>query len=225
MGMPVIIYGRSGSGKTRSLKGFARDEVLYFDVAGKPLPFKGRFKYTLESDDAGQIAAWLSKAAQDYPRLKAAAVDDATYIMSGAFMRGHGRAKDSFKLYNDIALGMYGLFQAARKLPEGHVTYFLMHEDRADDGAVKLMTIGRLLDSKVMLEGMVTVALRCMSTGGRHFFRTQTNGADFSKSPEGMFEGEEVDNDLKAVDSRIRAFYGWDGGAAEDQMEAGRSMG
>ena len=41
----------------------------------------------------------------------------------------------------------------------------------------------------------------------RHFFRTQSSGMDISKSPEGMFDLE-IENDLKAVDTRIREYWG-----------------
>jgi hypothetical protein len=38
-------------------------------------------------------------------------------------------------------------------------------------------------------------------------FRTQTNGADKAKSPIGMFDSVEIDNDLKYVDTKIREYY------------------
>ena len=75
-------------------------------------------------------------------------------------------------------------------------------------GEVKIRTIGKLLDSKVSLEGLVTICLRAMKQGtNRYFFRTQSDGYDISKSPEQLFELE-IPNDLKFVDSRIREFYG-----------------
>ena len=46
MAIPVIIYGKSGSGKSRAMKFFKEDEILLVNVEGKPLPFKGSFKYT-----------------------------------------------------------------------------------------------------------------------------------------------------------------------------------
>ena len=36
MGVAVLIYGRSGSGKSRSLKNFAEDEIFLVNVIGKP---------------------------------------------------------------------------------------------------------------------------------------------------------------------------------------------
>lgn len=75
-------------------------------------------------------------------------------------------------------------------------------------GEVKLKTIGKLLDQKVCLEGLVTVCLRAMKNGTeRYFFRTQSDGGDISKSPEGMFELE-IENDLKMVDQTVRKFWG-----------------
>ena len=40
MGIPVLIMGESGSGKTASLRNFNETEVGIFNVAGKPLPFR-----------------------------------------------------------------------------------------------------------------------------------------------------------------------------------------
>ena len=40
MGIPVLVLGASGSGKSTSLRNFDVSEVGVFNVAGKPLPFK-----------------------------------------------------------------------------------------------------------------------------------------------------------------------------------------
>lgn len=40
MGIPVLILGESGSGKSTSLRNFEQGEVLVFNVANKPLPFR-----------------------------------------------------------------------------------------------------------------------------------------------------------------------------------------
>ena len=92
------------------------------------------------------------------------------------------------------------------QLPEDVIVYILMHETTSDFGETKLRTIGKLLDEKVCIEGMVTICLRCMVEGDRHFFRTQSSGADISKSPEGLFDLE-IENDLKCVDDAIRKYW------------------
>ena len=85
----------------------------------------------------------------------------------------------------------------------------MLHEDTSDSGDTKIRTIGRLIDNKVCLEGMVTIVLRCMSDHGKHFFRTQTDGFDITKTPEDLFgEAEaEIENNLKYVDEKICEFY------------------
>lgn len=206
MGQIVLVYGRSGSGKSRSLKGFAADEILLCNVEKKALPFKGRFKYVLERDDVATICDQLGKMP-----CKTAVIDDAGYLLTNTFMRSHSAGRKGsavYDLYNDIADSYWGLFKFIKdRLPKDVIVYVLMHEDQNENGVVKLKTIGKLLDDKVCLEGMVTVCLRCMSDKGHHFFRTQTDGLDITKSPEGMFDELEIDNDLKQVDIKIRDYW------------------
>ena len=40
MGVPVLVMGFSGSGKSSSLRNFNKNEVGVFSVAGKRLPFR-----------------------------------------------------------------------------------------------------------------------------------------------------------------------------------------
>ena len=40
MGIPVLILGESGSGKSASLRNFKQGEIMVFNVANKPFPFR-----------------------------------------------------------------------------------------------------------------------------------------------------------------------------------------
>ena len=206
MGMCVLVYGKSGSGKSRSLKFFGEDEILLINIEGKELPFRNTFKYICRTDSLDTIITQIQKMP-----CKIAVIDDAGYLMTHHFMDNHRNKKGSasFDMYDDIADTMYFLVKRIKKeTPEDVIVYVMLHEDTNDMGETKIRTIGRLIDNKVCLEGMVTVCLRCMSDNGKHFFRTQTDGFDISKSPEEMFEDTEIDNNLKMVDDTIRAFYG-----------------
>ena len=214
MGIPVIIYGKSGSGKSRSLKNFGEDEILLVNIEGKQLPFRKKFKYELKTDNIGTILTQISKMP-----CKVAVIDDAGYLMTHHFMANHKAKKGnaSFEMYDTIADTMYQLVKCIKDdIAEDKIVYIMMHEDTDDFGATKLRTIGKLIDSKVCLEGMVTICIRCMSDNGRHFFRTQTSGNDISKTPEDMFSAVEIENDLKAVDTAIRDYYGMN---AEESAE------
>jgi len=215
MAIPVILYGKSGAGKSRSLANFGQDEICLINVLGKPLPFRRQFKYVLDMTKPGSdgkqptiqtVMAWLSKMPT-----KAAVVDDFGYIMTNMFMAGHGSG-DQFKLYNSIADAAWSFVQFIQSpaVAPDAIVYLVMHEDLNEDGTTKLRTIGKLLDQKVCLEGMVTVVLHAIVKGDRHIFLTNSDGGDIAKSPEEMFKDREIENDLKAVDTAIRSYWGFD---------------
>ena len=66
MGLPVLIYGKSGSGKSRSLKFFDEHEVVLLNTERKELPFRKRFRKTGSSDDINQIIATDCRESVDY---------------------------------------------------------------------------------------------------------------------------------------------------------------
>lgn len=205
MGECVFVYGKSGSGKSRSLINFGEDEIFLVNTIGKRLPFRSKFKYEIKTDDFSKIANGLRKMPT-----KTAVIDDSGYLMTNAFMRGHSAPKSgssTFDLYNDIADSFWSLITVIKnELPDDVIVYMIMHEDTTDYGETKLRTIGKLLSEKVCIEGMSTVVLRCVVRDGKHLFITQSDGNDISKSPEGMFELE-IENDLKFVDDSIRSYW------------------
>ncbi len=208
MGLPVLIYGKSGSGKSRSLKFFKEDEIVLLNTEMKELPFRKRFKKTGSSDDVNKIITTINQNPE-----KAFVIDDAGYIMTHLFMSNHRNKKGnaSFEMYNDIADTMYYLIKRIKtEVKESDkIVYIILHEDTDEFGITHLKTIGKQLDRKVCLEGMVTICLRCMSENRNHFFRTATDGSDITKAPEEMFCTPEIENNLKLVDDTIREFYGW----------------
>lgn len=212
MGMPVVIYGKSGSGKSRSLKNFGTDEIALINVEGKHLPFKGKFNLTM--NEIGFTSVVINALNKLPEGIKTVVIDDAGYLMSHYFIANHRNMKGNaqFDMYNQIADDMCALIKTIKAMPDDVIVYLMFHEDTSDYGETKLFTIGKLLDQKANLVGMVTICLRCMSSDGKHFFRTVTDGSDVTKAPEEMFEAEEIPNDLKAVDTAIRAYYEIGGG-------------
>lgn len=209
MGTPIIIYGRSGSGKSRSLKYFSNNEILLIKIEDKLLPFRNNFGHVVVSSDTEAIKNQMYTAAQN--GCKTIVLDDVGLLMTKIFMANHREksGNKSFEMYDDIADNMYFLVDFVKKyLPADVLVYFMLHEDTDDNGEVKIKTIGRLLDGKAQLAEMVTICIRCMSNNGKHFFRTTTNGRDITKTPEEMFDQPEIENNLKYVDDVIRNYYG-----------------
>lgn len=146
---------------------------------------------------------------------KVIVLDDIGYLMTNVFMTQHRCKKGdkSFEMYNDIADLFWNLIRFIKiQLPPDVIVYLMMHEDTNDYGDTKLKTIGKLLDTKVCIEGMVTICIRCMTKNKDHFFRVATDGNDISKAPEDMFPESEFENNLKYVDTKIREYYGFIGG-------------
>ena len=204
MAIPVLIIGKSGSGKSASLRNLDPAKTALVNVLGKPLPFRGKFDQVV-TDDYGKIGGIVQRGQREV-----VVIDDAGYLITNMFMRGHsgaGAGNSVFTLYNQIGDSFWRLVELIRSAPGNTRVYMLMHEDKNDMGDVKPKTIGKLLDEKVCLEGMFTVCLRCMLSDGKHVFRTQSDGFDVCKSPMGMFEALEIDNDLAAVDKTICEYY------------------
>ena len=208
MATPVLIMGRSGSGKSASLRNFDRD-LFVINVTKKPLPFKTNEHLKIYNcSEYLKIKDALSKAYEK--GIKSAVIDDAGYLMTEKYMTGHRQLKgnQAFELYNEIADNFYNLIRyVTDNLPEDMIVYVIMHEDMNDMGYSKPKTIGKLLDDKVCVEGMFTIVLHAMKLDGKYVFATNTDGLDVTKSPIGMFETDYIDNDLAKVDEIIRTYY------------------
>lgn len=200
MGQAILIIGESGTGKSASLRNFQRGEVTYFNVAGKPLPFKGRFAYEHVGDSYRKIKQGLKEL-----ETPVAVIDDCQYLMANEYMRrSDERGYDKF---TEIAKNFWELITMVAELPYDKTVYFLSHIETDANGKEKIKTIGKMLDEKITVEGLFTIVLKTKVQDGKYSFSTQNNGNDTVKSPIGMFTANEIDNDLKAVDVAVRAYY------------------
>lgn len=202
MGIPILIMGESGSGKSSSLRNFTKDEISVCNVAGKPLPFRSTLP-SKHTPDYATIKKLLSAGTK-----KAYAIDDSQYLM---VFESFAKAKETgYGKFTDFALHFYDLLQfVIYKLPPETIVYFLHHTETTDQGKTKAKTIGKMLDNQLTLEGLFSIVLLCSTDGKNHQFITQSDGYTTAKSPMEMFPAA-MDNDLKAVDAAIRSYYGFD---------------
>ena len=202
MGVPVLIMGESGSGKTYSIRNFSPDEVGIFSVEKGRLPFKGNFKVRKNATYQDIMAA-VSK-----PKLKRYVIDDSQYLLVNEFF---DRAKETgYQKYTDMALKFRNLIHDInQKAPDDVVFYFLHHtEFDSNRGRVKAKTIGKMIDQYLTLEGCFDVVLLAKTDGNDHFFVTQSDGYSTAKAPSLMFPDVKIPNDLAEVDKAIREFWG-----------------
>jgi hypothetical protein len=200
MGLPVLIMGKSGSGKTYSIKEMDPESVGIFSVEKSRLPFRKKFHVANNATYAKIIKALSA------PKLKTYIVDDSQYLMANdmfdkAKVAGYGKFTDMAKNFRDL------IHFINTKAPDDVIVYFLHHtETDSNTGEVKAKTCGKMLDNQLTVEGCFNVVLLATIEDKKHYFVTQSDGTTTAKSPEGMLE-EKIPNDLAAVDSAIREYY------------------
>ena len=200
MGIPVLIMGESGSGKSSSMRNFKGSELGIFNVAGKPFPFRNDFS-ALTVDDPRIIMAKLQQN-----NVNCYVIDDSQYLMAFKLI---GKINEKgYEKYTEIAKDFRDLVDTVvKKTTKDTIVYFLHHSEQRDDGHYKAKTSGKMIDNWLTLEGLFSIVLMAVVNDKKHQFITQSDGTNTCKSPMEMFESE-IDNDLKFVDSTIREYYG-----------------
>lgn len=200
MGIPVLVLGKSGSGKTASLRNFAPDDIGIFNVASKPLPFKKKMnKY-----DKADYRLIISKLEEN--KLNTYVIDDSQYLMAFELFN---RAKEAgYGKFTDIAVAFEGLIDYIINYTSKDTIVFFLHHSEVDDaGNTKAKTSGKMLDNQLTIEGLFSIVLMADTENGHYKFITQSDGYTTCKSPMDMFDLK-IDNDLKFVDDTIRNYWG-----------------
>jgi len=199
MGIAVMILGKSGAGKSTSLRNLDPQTYSVVEVNGKPLPFKTK-KRTINTDVYANVSRVLQEAPCDI-----VVVDDSQYLMANEFMR---RAREKgFEKFTEIGVNFWNLVNEVSKLPEKKIVYFLHHLEVDEFGNSKEKTIGKLLDDKICIAGMFSIVILAEKRDKEFVFDTQNDGQSPAKTPIGMFPDRVIENDLVLVDKAIRGFY------------------
>jgi len=207
--VPVLLIGKSGSGKSTSLRNFKGEEVAVVNVLGKPLPFKSDIKAP-KCDDYATIL----KAIASTPK-KTIVIDDAGYLITNEFMKNS--SIKGYDKFNNMANNFWNLINAIKNIEGGKTIYLIMHEDIDDLQNIKPKTIGHLLDEKVDIQGLFTICIRSVYEDGKYLFKLKTNGQDCVKTPFDMITEPEMENDLKAFDKVVREYYELDKEESEEK--------
>lgn len=212
MSIASLILGESGTGKTTSLRHLDPANTLLIQPVRKPLPFRAagwalfdrercRTGNVFVTDRSSDIVALMHRTAR-----KVVVLDDFQYVLANEFMR---RSEEKgFEKFSDIGRHAWDILTAAGSLPDDVRVYILGHTQSDDFGRTRVKTIGKLLDEKIVVEGMFSIVLRTVVQNGRYSFSTRNSGSDTVKAPMGLFADELIDNDLAAVDAAITDYYG-----------------
>lgn len=208
MSIATLILGQSGTGKSTSLRNFNPADVLLIQSIKKPLPFRSADWKPLTHE--GGSVAFTDKAetiikAMTKSSKQIIVIDDFQYVMANEFMRRS--SEKGFDKFTEIGRNAWDIFNMATQLSDDKRVYILSHTEESESGKTKIKTIGKMLDEKVTLEGMVTICLQTAVINEQHIFLTKNNGQNTVKSPIGLFDSEHIPNDLNAVDECICSYY------------------
>jgi hypothetical protein len=213
MSTPVLILGKSGTGKSRAIKTLDPKQTVLINVLDKDLPFKGwkkgystENKNYLHTDNYESILNAFKKVA-DRKDVKTVIVDDFQYVMGNEFV--HRSKEKGYDKFTEIAAHAWEIIWQSRFVGEDKIVIFLSHTDTNDMGEIKAKTIGKMLDEKIGVEGMFTIILHSICEDGKYLFETnKSNSLSPAKSPEEMFSAIKIPNDLKLVVDSINNYYG-----------------
>ena len=155
----IIVLGKSGTGKSSSIKGLNPDETIIINTLKKRLPFKGsnslyntEKKNLFNIDEYDKVISYLQNIGEK-TNAKNVVIDDAIYCMRKEYFK---RAKEAgYSKYTELAQHFQQIISTCEGLREDLNVFFMLHsEDITSDNSItgyKVATIGKLLDSQLTM--------------------------------------------------------------------------
>lgn len=220
-----LIMGKSGSGKSTSIKGLDPKTTVVFNVLKKKLPFKGSSKlYNAENknlfnlDDYAQICSYLDGINKNATYVENVIIDDGTYIMRKEYFK---TAKQTgYNKFVDMAAHFQSIISTAENMRDNLNIFLIMHcEDVVSDTAIigyKPATIGKLIDTSynpvevvpMLLFSTVKYDEQKNPVYGFYTHRCLEGTVEIpAKSPAGMFTEDFIPNDLDLVVKAMNSYY------------------
>lgn len=220
-----MILGKSGTGKSTSIKTLNPKETVVLNILGKRLPFKGSSsiyntenKNLLRLNTYSEVINCLDSINKNLPNVKNVIIDDMIYIMRKEYF---SRAKETgYGKYTELAMHFQQIVAICEAMREDMNIFFILHsEDIQSDKTTtgyKVSTIGALVDNQynpmevvpMILYSAVKFDDKGNASYGFYTHRFMEGSVEIpAKSPEGMFEEDFIPNDLGLVVKTIAEYY------------------
>lgn len=221
----VIILGKSGAGKSTSIKGLDPKETIIINTLKKRLPFRGsNTMYNKENknifnvDEYINIVNLLQNISDKATYVKNIVLDDIIYVLRKEYFK---RAKESgYGKYTELAAHFQQIISTCESLREDLNVFFILHsEDVISDNTItgyKVSTIGKLLDSQynpievvpMVLYSAVKYDEKGVPSYGFYTHAFKEGSIEIpAKTPDGMFEKNFIPNDLGEVVKAMNEYY------------------
>ncbi len=220
-----MILGKSGSGKSTSIKTLDPKETVVLNVLKKRLPFKGSMgvyntenKNLFNVNDYATIVTYLTGVGEKMPNIKNVVIDDAIYVMRKEYFK---TAKISgYNKYTDMAAHFQSIISTAENLRDDLNVFLIMHsEEIVSDGTIigyKPSTVGKLIDNSYNPVEVVPMVLfssvkyddKGNASYGFYTHRCMEGNTEIpAKSPDEMFTENFIPNDLGYVVKAMNEYY------------------
>lgn len=225
MGNVVMILGKSGTGKSTSIKGLDPKETVVFNVLHKRLPFKGsgamysaENNNLLEIDNYKDIADNIEGISAGASYIKNIVIDDMSYTMRKEFF---ARAKEvGYGKFTELAQHFQQIIVACEKSRADLNIFLMLHSEdvQSDKTTVgyKVATVGSMIDNQynpievvpIVLYSSVKYDDKGQASYGFYTHRCKEGVVEIpAKSPDGMFAEDFIPNNLADVVKAMNEYY------------------
>jgi hypothetical protein len=216
----TTILGRSGTGKSTSIRNLDPETTAIVSTDGKPLPFKGSGKFYVEYVDSGDPSVMWEALGniKKKENIKTIVIDAWTQWHEAVSYHFTKKAESMVKppfmyVANQYNNAIFTLWTGLAKMKDVNIFVFAHPSlGLSYDGTEIVVAKVDNQQRKGIVEERSTITLLTSveEVDGKleyHFVVRNTGGNSPVKAPDGMFEGATMPNDLTLVNKAIEDYY------------------
>lgn len=222
----IMLLGKSGTGKSTSIKGLDPKETVVINVLGKRLPFKGsnalynkENKNLFQRESYTDIISLIQNISDKAVNVKNIILDDFIYVMRKEYF---SRARETgYNKYTELAQHFQQIISTCEKLRDDLTVFMILHSEDVQSDKVttgyKVATVGNLVDNcynplevvPMVLYSSVKYDDKGNIEYGFYTHRCKEGVVEIpAKTPDEMFEEDFIPNDLGYVVKKMNEYYG-----------------
>ena len=221
----IMLLGKSGTGKSTSIKGLDPKETVVINVLGKRLPFKGsnalynkENKNLFQRESYTDIISLVQNISDKATNVKNIILDDFIYVMRKEYF---SRAKENgYGKYTELAQHFQQIISTCEKLRDDLNVFMILHSEDVQSDKVttgyKVSTVGNLVDNcynplevvPMVLYSSIRYDDKGNASYGFYTHRCKEGTVEIpAKTPDEMFEEDFIPNDLGYIVNKMNEYY------------------